>query len=342
MKGFCTRFNGNHIQECTRAGFPKPSSRNFSSGQLRCGCEFQIKYIPSLHRTVEVPQNNGNVKRTSRAVWDDNEYVTITLANTIHTGGCTPSAQQHIMQKSRSGRYISDISKHALFILCNAHYDGRTVDTVVSCYNWFDICFWTCYITILKTKTIKNVVGRQLPANKRLTSQDVYNIKMKVEGLIPHMNDCYDYKAFQEVMNKHGSGSNHHHADNQIVSSDVTCQMSTSVWKEIMNNFSQNDSDTLVTFADYMETLKAKDKDFCYQILADSDGEITGCLWMTSTMRNNFELFGSYISVDAMKRDINILLWPYMAVTMLNEMGNVCVGCEGIMLSEREEAYKAN
>ena len=70
-----------------------------------------------------------------------------------------------------------------------------------------------------------------------MTSQDVYNIKMKVEGLIPHMNECYDYKAFQEIMNKHGSGSNHLHADNKIVSSDETCQMSTSVWKEIMNNF---------------------------------------------------------------------------------------------------------
>ena len=164
---------------------------------------------------------------------------------------------------------------------------------------------------------------------------------MKVEGLIPHMNQCHDYRAFQEVLNKHGNGSNLRSADNNIVTSDETCKMSTSVWKEIMNNFSQNDSDTLVSFSSYMESLKAIDKDFCYQILADSDGEITGCLWMTSTMRHNFELFGSYISVDAMKRDINYLLWPYMAVTMLNEMGNVCVGCEGIMLSEREEAYEA-
>ena len=139
MKGFCTRFNGNHIQECSRAGYPKDkeNSRKFSGGQLRCGCKFQIKYIPSLHRTVQVVQRSGKVKRTSRAVWDDNEYVTITLANTVHTGGCHPSPQQQVMQKSRSGRYISDISKHALFILCNSHYDGRTVDTMVwSCISY--------------------------------------------------------------------------------------------------------------------------------------------------------------------------------------------------------------
>ena len=42
-----------------------------------------------------------------------------------------------------------------------------------------------------------------------------------------------------------------------------------------------------------------------------------------------------------MKRDINSLLWPYIATTMYNEMNCVCVGCEGIVLSEREEAYEA-
>ena len=62
---------------------------------------------------------------------------------------------------------------------------------------------------------------------------------------------------------------------------------------------------------------------------------------MTSTMRMNFELYGGYLSVDAMKRDLNTLLWPYMATSMWNELNQVCVGCEGILLSEREEAYKA-
>ena len=90
-----------------------------------------------------------------------------------------------------------------------------------------------------------------------------------------------------------------------------------------------------------LELLTLKDNDFVYEILKDENDEITGCLWMTSTMRMNFELYGGYVSVDAMKRDINTLLWPYMATSMWNELNQVCVGCEGIMLSEREEAYKA-
>ena len=106
-----------------------------------------------------------------------------------------------------------------------------------------------------------------------------------------------------------------------------------------MNNNYQNKEDTLFSFTDYMENLRKLDPEFAFEILNDSEGEVTGCFWMTSTMRKNFELFGGFICVDAMKRDINTLIWPYMATTMYNEMNSVCVGCEGIVIGEREEAY---
>ena len=42
-----------------------------------------------------------------------------------------------------------------------------------------------------------------------------------------------------------------------------------------------------------------------------------------------------------MKRAINTLLWPYTAVTMLDEMKIICVGCEGIVCGERQDMYGA-
>ena len=62
-------------------------------------------------------------------------YVTIGTAVTNHSGGCNPSPQQHVMQKSRSGQYIADLSQMALFQLCNASHEGRTVNSQVSV--WF-------------------------------------------------------------------------------------------------------------------------------------------------------------------------------------------------------------
>ena len=42
-----------------------------------------------------------------------------------------------------------------------------------------------------------------------------------------------------------------------------------------------------------------------------------------------------------MKRGINTLLWPYTAITMLDEINKVCVACEGIVCGERQDTYYA-
>ena len=57
-------------------------------------------------------------------------------------------------------------------------------------------------------------------------------------------------------------------------------------------------------------------------------------------MRDNFERFGGYISLDTMKRSIRKWLWPYMSVVMYNELNMMCIGCEGIMCGERADAYE--
>ena len=140
-----------------------------------------------------------------------------------------------------------------------------------------------------------------------------------------------DYKTFLEITNKQkNNGSNILNADNVELSNDEACKIACETWREVMNNNYQDKEDTLFSFTDYMENLRKLDPEFAFEILNDSEGEVTGCFWMTSTMRKNFELFGSFICVDAMKRDINTLIWPYMATTMYNEMNSVCVGCEGI------------
>ena len=63
---------------------------------------------------------------------------------------------------------------------------------------------------------------------------------------------------------------------------------------------------------------------------------------MPSTMRRNFELFGSSICLDMMKRGISTLLWPYTAVVMHDDANHICVACEGIVCGERFDMYKAH
>lgn len=149
-----------------------------------------------------------------------------------------------------------------------------------------------------------------------------------------------DFNTFLEICNAPTIGKNILNADNIQLSDDDIYKFTKDLWWEVMNN---NDSqESLVSFEEFMEAIQRSNKDFSYTILRNDDlTEVTGCLWMTSTMRKNFELFGSSICVDAMKRDINKMGMPYIAVTMHNEMNKVCVGCEGIVISEKEEAYVA-
>ena len=165
-------------------------------------------------------------------------------------------------------------------------------------------------------------------------------IKLKINRLLPLISGETDYQTFLSVNNMSIAGLNKLNADNMDCTADEVCKVHISTWREMISSGNKYD-DVLITLREYMEVLKLKDKDFVYEILYDDYGEISGCLWMTSTMRMNFELYGGYVSVDAMKRDLNTLLWPYMATSMWNDLNEVCVGCEAIMLSEREEAYEA-
>ena len=55
-------------------------------------------------------------------------------------------------------------------------------------------------------------------------------------------------------------------------------------------------------------------------------------------MRDDFERFGGYASLDIMERGINEWLWPHAAIVAHNEMRKSFLGCEGLMIGEKEEA----
>ena len=40
-----------------------------------------------------------------------------------------------------------------------------------------------------------------------------------------------------------------------------------------------------------------------------------------------------------MNRDTNVIEWPYISVTIYNELEKDCLGCKAIITTERREAY---
>ena len=60
---------------------------------------------------------------------------------------------------------------------------------------------------------------------------------------------------------------------------------------------------------------------------------------MTSYMRDNFEIFGDYTSIDVMHSSIyNAKCVRYIAPVIKNEVGKINIVCEGFVISETHDA----
>jgi len=89
-----------------------------------------------------------------------------------------------------------------------------------------------------------------------------------------------------------------------------------------------------------LEKLAYMDKGFTFNITHDLNNKVTGIVWMTSYMRDNFERFGNYLSIDVMKSSIsNSSEFCYMAPVVLNEIWRINVVYEGFVITENHDAY---
>ena len=290
------------------------STREYASGALAKDCKWQIRIKSTKNTYRQVLSGATAGKYKSVPIFNDGIPVIISSANCVHTGNCKPSTQQQIIQRARSGEYIKCISDVALFTLCTIYKQKMTI----------------------KSNYVKSILQSQFPSNHNVTKFHVFNMKKRIKMMMPMLENVSNFQDFQTVFKttKIIKG-----LDDAPLTDDNIAELGRDTWDELLN-----DSETdhcFFTFAEYMQTLEDCNSGFDYQLLTDTNGRYTGCIWQTSTMKDNFDRFGGYLSIDAMKRGINKLLWPYMSITMFNEINSVCVGCEAIICSEREDAYKA-
>ena len=67
--------------------------------------------------------------------------------------------------------------------------------------------------------------------------------------------------------------------------------------------------DINIQFQAYLKVASSKSKGVRCRLGIGNDGVIDAVVWTSSPMRCNFEIFGSYICIDAMKRVLNKLKW---------------------------------
>ena len=131
-KGFSIRIAGQGVIQCNRRKYGNTyvnkaaKKRKYSAGSLQCACNFHIK--------IKAGKFTVNEKKKYRPDWNNDEcFVTIVSGDLTHSGDCKPSTQQHIFTKSRSGKYVGDISATAMYTLCNSAWrNGKGINSIVS------------------------------------------------------------------------------------------------------------------------------------------------------------------------------------------------------------------
>ncbi len=302
---------------CNRFGSVRSGTRDFSAGNLQANCSLIIKLKP-LVKEKYFPESQVIRKWKYKPDW--NQPVQILQGTcTKHGGHCEPGRQNRVAVMSRAGTYTKKTPHSALFSLCNiAEHCGK-----------------------LTPSAIKNVMKVAWPSQKLVTKQNISYIRAKVMKLLPTLRKSnFDYEEFKKVVNCDDLLNG---IDNEELDDDDAYQLAHTVWLDLLST-TDTKEEAIFSFIEYLNLIKCRAKGFTYKLAEEVDTsgkkKLVGVVWMTATMRRNFELFGGYISLDMMKRGLNTLLWPYCAVTMYDEHMKICVACEGILCGEREDMYK--
>ena len=305
---------------CNRCGKQRVRSKNgeartTSSGSLQVACTWYFCFASKKKITT---QDKKTLKHISKNSFTDDDIVYISSKNPkyTHKFPCTPSVSQVMYTNRASGKYVTNISEMATFTLISLLKGNPT----------------------LSSSVIRSLLKPNFPERKVVTNNDIYNSKMRCYRLMDLYENCNaDYNKFVASLKQ---TKNLEGIDYEAEHRDLSMKMSHDIWNEILSNTEHAQlSDNSWSMHAYMEMMEAKVKGFTFRLAHGTDGACNGVLWMTPTMRENFRRFGSFISLDAMKRGINTFLWHYFSVVMVDDNNCNCLAAEGIIVSEREDAY---
>ena len=176
----------------------------------------------------------------------------------------------------------------------------------------------------LSSGEIKRVLTPIWPKKKIISKHDVWYVKKKVTKLLPILRDNQDYEDFRLHANDSILLGGIDDEDN--LDDDEAHKMAKEAWLDILSEECAQ-GDHLLSLRLYLDLIRENAKGFAYELAVDDEGGLNGAVWQTATMRDNFERFGGYIASDSIFRTINSWNWPYMAISMYNDLNMLCLGC---------------
>ena len=302
-------------------------------GVVRYGCSFECSLGPDHHKKHEVAfEHNAPVKKSRgkgksslklgcqyrikfQPIDQSAPKGPIKITGGVHTHDkcepVNPITYQSIIKKSHSNFFgISDeVKKFIAYMIANSD-----VSTDPS--------------------TIRRIAEKSLPPGITLNPSEVWNLKTRINKFLPTLEGRLTVEQLNDTI---------FHHDESIWDEKIFCKVDTDasmIANEVYYDLQGTEGiDHTLLLEEYLQNIKIKDESFTYKFWKDTDDKLVGCCWMTSHMRSNCERFGCAISIDAMKRGVTDMGWPYISVTGLNEAGKVCLMIESIIIVESQDAY---
>ena len=213
-------------------------------------------------------------------VTDRSGSVVITTICPYHTFPCNPSQNQYTLARKVSGQ-LAKYTEYALTDLVNRLYTDKYISA----------------------SSIRAILKRVYPGGQELNNDQINNARVRAQILVD------DARAQGHDPTNIVSQSR---ITNLIRKLDFDSENIFDKAVKASNNLfygTLNCHDGNTKLLNLLYGLASHDKGFTYKIFFNINNKISGFMWMTSTMRSNFERFGTFLSLDAMKRRMNIHLW---------------------------------
>jgi len=174
-------------------------------------------------------------------------------------------------------------------------------------------------------KVIRGILSESFPSVVHVSSCDIHNLKLP----------CLQFQG-ELIINAHDIELKNDFFDFTVkgieerdLQSNKAGRLSPAIFREMLSASAEG-----WKLLHYLKLLREKDPSFTHHVAYDNEGLPTGFAWMTGTMRYAFETYGEMISLDAMKRQLNSVHWPYMAPVVLDGDKKIFVAAEGFVCGE--------
>jgi hypothetical protein len=296
-----------------------------SSGmQIRCSCA-QRNF--KLDEKVATPERRRERKESYKDIYKCPFYFSTTkVKKYLNSNGppvaahpirfskfqfehtCEPSKAQQIHCLKTAGRY--------------AHLFGGRLKEIAK----------TLLVTDIPTSSLRDMLRQFLPDDCAISSTDIANFRLRC---LIYATDIDNADAINAMAEGLLDGKRLDASENQALMSDAVGAKASAT---LLRTLQQRTDDGFAA-VHFLNNLKDLFDGFDFRISRNVKGEVNGLVWMTIRMRADWIRYGEILQLDALKKQMNNLQWPYIGPVVITNENRVAVVCEAIVIGETFDAY---